>query len=78
MTETTTRARYPLAFKPEAARWVEGGQGIAAAARSLSLVDPTLFNGVKAHCAGKLSGADSKVVSAEQMRSADYTPSWRE
>ena len=48
-------------------RLVEGGQSIAAAARTLGVVDQTLFNWVKAHRQGKLSGADSKAVSAEQM-----------
>ena len=44
----TTRARYTLEFKQEAARLVEGGQSIAAAARTLGVVDQTLFNWVKA------------------------------
>ena len=48
-------------------RLVEGGQSIAAAARTLGVVDQTLFNWVKAQRAGKLTGADSKLVSAEQM-----------
>jgi hypothetical protein len=34
MTKTMQRARYTLEFKQEAARLVEGGQSIAAAARS--------------------------------------------
>jgi transposase len=64
----TTRARYTLEFKQEAVRLVEGGQSIAAAARTLGLVDQTLFNWVKVHRQGKLKGADSKPkVSAEQM-----------
>ena len=67
MTKTTPRARYTLEFKQEAVRLVEGGQSIAAAARTLGVVDQTLFNWVKAHRAGKLTGADSKAVSAEQM-----------
>ena len=71
----TTRARYTLEFKQEAVRLVEGGQSIAAAARTLGLVDQTLFNWVKAHRAGKLTGADSKVVS--RWRSAGCGPSWR-
>jgi len=63
----TTRARYTLEFKQEAVRLVEGGQSIAAA-RTLGVVDQTLFNWVKAHRQGKLKGADSKPsVSAEQM-----------
>ncbi len=64
---TKARARYTLEFKQEAVRLVESGQSIAAAARTLGVVDQTLFNWVKAHRAGKLSGADSKVVSDEQM-----------
>jgi transposase len=70
MTTKTTRARYTLEFKQEAVRLVDGGQSIAAAARTLGLVDQTLFNWVKAHRAGKLTGADSKGVSAEQMEIA--------
>lgn len=67
MTKTKPRARYTLEFKQEAVRLVEGGQSIAAAARTLGVVDQTLLNGVKAHRAGKLTGVDSKAVSAEQM-----------
>ena len=63
----TTRARYTLEFKQEAVRLVEGGQSIAAAARTLGVVEQTLHNWVKAHRQGKLKGADSKPVSAEQM-----------
>jgi len=62
-----TRARYTLEFKQEAVRLVEGGQSLAAAARTLGVVDQTLFNWVKAHRQGKLKGVDSKPVSAEQM-----------
>ena len=46
---------------------LEGGQSIAAAARTLGVIDQTLFNWVKSQRAGKLTGADSKPVSAEQM-----------
>ena len=64
----TARARYTLEFKQEAVRLVEGGQSIAAAARTLGVVDQTLFNWVKAQRQGQLKGADSKAkVSAEQM-----------
>ena len=64
----TSRARYTLEFKQEAVRLVDNGQSIAAAARTLDVVDQTLFNWVKAHRQGKLTGADSKApVSAEQM-----------
>ena len=44
MTKTTPRARYTLEFKQEAVRLVEGGQSIAAAARTLGVVDQTLFS----------------------------------
>jgi transposase len=65
-----TRSRYTLEFKQEAVRLVEGGQSKAAVARSLGLVEQTLFNWVKASGAGQLSGADSKAVSPEQMEIA--------
>jgi transposase len=64
----TKRARYTLEYKQEAVRLVESGQSIAAAARSLGVVDQTLFNWVKASREGKLTGADrASKVSAEQM-----------
>ena len=63
----TSRARYTLEFKQEAVRLVDNGQSIAAVARTLGVVDQTLFNWVKAHRQGKLTGAHSKPVSAEQM-----------
>jgi transposase len=63
-----TRKQYTLEFKQEAVRLVESGQSIAAAGRSLGLVEQTLFNWVKAHRAGKLAGASDKAkLSAEQM-----------
>jgi transposase len=63
-----TRARYMLEFKQEAVRLVESGQSIAAAARSLGVVEQTLFNWVKAQRQGRLKGASgSKAVSTEQM-----------
>jgi len=48
MTDMTkaVRARYTLEFKQEAVRRVESGQSIAAAARTLGLVEQTLFNWV--------------------------------
>ena len=49
-------------------RLVAGGQSIAAAARSLGVVEQTLFHWDGADREGKLKGADSKVVSAEQMQ----------
>jgi transposase len=62
------RARYTLEFKQEAVRLVESGQTIAAAARSVGMVEQTLFNWVKASREGTLRGADKPLkVSAEQM-----------
>ena len=63
----TTRARYTLEFKQEAVRLVEGGQSQATVARSLGLSEQTLFNWVKARREGQLKGADSTLISAEQM-----------
>ena len=63
----TSRARYTLEFKQEAVRLAQGGESIAAAARTLGVVDQTLFNWVKAHRQGKLKGAEGKPVSTEQM-----------
>jgi transposase len=63
-----TRARYTLEFKQEGVRLVESGQSIAAAARSVGVVEQTLFNWVKAQRQGRLQGASSRqAVSAEQM-----------
>jgi transposase-like protein len=53
ITKTTPRARYTLELKHEAVRLVEGSQNIAAAARSLGVLDQTLFNWVKAHPSGQ-------------------------
>jgi len=67
----STRGRYTLEFKQEAARLVESGQSQAAAARSLGVVEQTLGNWVRKHRAGTLKGASSKpVVSAEQMENS--------
>jgi transposase len=65
--ERAKRAKYTLEFKQEAVRLVESGQSLAAAARSLGLVDQTLHNWVQAERQGKLKGAEKKAVSAEQM-----------
>jgi len=61
------RAQYTLEFKQEAVRMVESGQSIAAAARSLGVVEQTLYNWVKAQREGRLKGAAKSKVSAEQM-----------
>ena len=57
VTTKTSRARYTLKFKQEAVRMVDNGQSIAAMARTLGVVDQMLFNWVKAHRQGKLTGA---------------------
>ena len=62
MMTKSTRARYTLEFKQEAVRLVESGQTIAAAARSLGLIEQTLYNWVKAHRQGELKGVGSKGV----------------
>ena len=62
------RGRYTLEFKQEAVRLVESGQGIAAAARSLGVVEQTLSNWVKVKREGKLKEINGKAgVTAEQM-----------
>jgi transposase len=62
------RGRYTLEFKLEAVRLVESGQTMAAAARSLGVVEQTLANWAKLHRAGRLKGAIGKsAVTAEQM-----------
>ena len=53
------RARYTLEFKQEAVRLVESGQSIAGAARTLGVVDQTLFNWVKASRQGRLTQSAS-------------------
>jgi transposase len=64
----TVRAQYTLEFKQEAVRLVESGQSIAGAARSVGVVEQTLYNWVKAKREGRLKGpAHSHGVSAEQM-----------
>jgi len=61
----TVRAKYTMEFKREAVQLVENGQTMADVARSLKIVEQTLFNWVKAQRQGQLMGADSKPVSAE-------------
>ena len=63
-----TRGRYTLEFKQEAVRLVGSGQTVAAAARSLGVVEQTLGNWIKLHRAGRLKGVSGKhQVTAEQM-----------
>ena len=61
------RGQYTLEFKQEAVRLVQGGETVAAAAKSLGISGQTLHNWVKANAAGQLREVAGKVVSAEQM-----------
>ena len=63
----TKRARYTLEFKLEAVRLVKAGQSNAAAAAALGVPGQSISNWVKAEQDGKLAGAGTKPVSAEQM-----------
>lgn len=58
---------YTAEFKELAVKRVTAGQAIVATAKDLGLNEQTLRNWVKAAAAGKLQGADSKVVTPEQM-----------
>ena len=66
--ERLPRKIYTYEFKLEAVRLVESGQSIAEAARSLGIVEQTLWNWIKAHKAGKLvaNGRGSRLT-AEQI-----------
>lgn len=63
----TARAAYTLEFKQEAVPLLEGGQSIGRRRARWALVELTLFSWVKAKREGKLTGAEGKVMSAEQM-----------
>ena len=65
--EKLTRRRYTLEYKQEVARLVSSGQRVAAAAKSLGIVEQTLANWVKADKAGQLRGVSSEQMSAERM-----------
>ena len=67
MTEKGSRAAYTLEFKLEAVRLVHGGQAKAVTAKILGVPAPTLGNWVRLAAQGKLAGAGTKTVSAEQM-----------
>ena len=64
------RGRYTLEFKLEAVRLVKSGQSLSVTAKVLGLSQQTLHNWVKADLAGRLTGAGTKPVSAEQMEIA--------
>ncbi len=64
------RAKYTLEFKLEALRLIGAGQSTAVVAATLGVAPQTLQNWLKAQREGKLGGAGSKPVSAEQMELA--------
>lgn len=64
----TVRARYTLAFKQKAVRLVRAGQSIAAAARTLGVVEQTLFNWVKAHRHRRGVGDDRPAPHQREVR----------
>jgi transposase len=70
MTGKAKRAQYTLEFKLEAVRLVKNGQSMAAVAATLGVPEQTLHNWIKAERNGKLMGAGTKPVSAEQMELA--------
>ena len=65
--EKLTRRLYTLEYKQEAMRLVSSGQRVAAAAKSLVIVEQTMVNWVKADKVGQLRGVSSEQVSAERM-----------
>lgn len=64
------RAKYTLEFKLEALRQIAAGQSVAVVSAVLGVGPSTLHNWQKAQREGKLGGAGSKPVSAEQMELA--------
>lgn len=61
------KREYTAEFKELAVKRVKSGQTAGAVAKDLGLIEQTLRNWIKAADAGKLNGAGSKVVTAEQM-----------
>ena len=61
------RKAYTYEFKMEAVRLVDSGQSVAQAARTLGVVEQTLWNWLQAHKAGKLTatGRGSKLTAAQ-------------
>ena len=68
--EKSKRAAYTLEFKREAVRLVEGGQGKGVTAKVLGMPAQTLDNWLRLNEKGKLTGADARPVSIEQMELA--------
>ncbi len=61
------KQEYTAEFKELAVKRVRAGQGIAAVARDLGLVEQTLRNWMKAAKNGKLNAPSGKAVTPEQM-----------
>ncbi len=61
------KQEYTAEFKALAVKRVNDGQGYAAVAKELGLIEQTLRNWVKAAKSGKLNSAGAKPVTPEQM-----------
>ena len=61
------KQEYTTEFKEQAVKHTKMGKSIGLVAKELGLVEQTLRNWVKAADAGKLVGAGTKPVTAEQM-----------
>ena len=61
------KQEYTAEFKELAVKRVRAGQGIAAVARDLGLVEQTLRNWMKAAKNGQLNAPSGKAVTPEQM-----------
>jgi transposase len=61
------KQEYTPEFKERAVKRVKSGQGIAAVAKDLGLVEQTLRNWVKTAKAGALNPPGAKAVTPEQM-----------
>ena len=70
MKEKAKRAAYTLEYKLEAVRLVTGDQAKSVTAKVLGILQPTLDNWIRLSAEGKLTGAGTKPVSAEQMELA--------
>ena len=67
---TLTRGKYTQEFKLEAVRLVKQGESLSATSKILGIAQQTLHNWVKEDRIGKLAGAGTRPVSAEQMELA--------
>lgn len=61
------KQEYTAEFRELAVKRVKDGQGIAAVARDLGLIEQPLRNWVKAFAAGKRNAPGAKKVTAEEM-----------